>query len=176
MFFVQTIVPAVFVFLAFTIGHLFVGSQGSGIYLPESNFDQTENVVPDEITEEVDPLTIDPATGQLLPDKYNYLKIENVFSGKIIGSEKLFSIELALLTKQSAILSDLFISALFEMEADLVAEITNVILEVEVSQLTTLEGRAVLTEKVRSHVNDYLETEGMTPGISEVFIINYNLI
>ena len=41
-----------------------------------------------------------------------------MFSGKIIGSERLFSIEVALLTKQPSIASDLFISALFEIEAD----------------------------------------------------------
>jgi hypothetical protein len=32
-----------------------------------------------EEMEDVDPQDIDPETGQILPDKYNYLKIENVF-------------------------------------------------------------------------------------------------
>ena len=78
----------------------------------------------------MNPIDIDPDTGLILPDKYNYLKIENVFSGKLVGSEKLFSIEVALLTKQPTISSDLFISALYEIEAHVVAEITKVILEV----------------------------------------------
>ena len=52
-------------------------------------------------------MDIDPETGLILPDKYNYLKIENVFSGKIVGSDKLFSIEVALVTKQPTISSDL---------------------------------------------------------------------
>ena len=98
------------------------------------------------------------------------------FSGKIIGSEKLFSLEVALLTKQPSIASDLFISALFEMEGDLVAEITNVILEVELGQLESLQGREKLTSEIRDYVNGYLEDEGMFPGITEVFIINYNVI
>ena len=51
--------------------------------------------------EEIDLTRIDRAG--LLPDKYNYLKIENIFSGKIIGSEKLFSLEVALLTKQPSV-------------------------------------------------------------------------
>ena len=127
--------------------------------------------------EEIDPTRIDPETGGLLPDKYNYLKIENVFSGKIIGSERLFSIEVALLTKQPSIASDLFISALFEIEADLVAEITTVILEVELGQLESVDGREKLTSAIRDHVNEYLEEDlDMFPGITEVFIINYNVI
>ena len=112
-----------------------------------------------------------------LKDLLNYLKIENVFSGKIIGSERLFSIEVALLTKQPSIASDLFISALFEIEADLVAEITTVILEVELGQLESVDGREKLTSAIRDHVNEYLEEDlDMFPGITEVFIINYNVI
>ena len=52
-----------------------------------------------------------------------------------MGSDKLFSIEVALATKQPTISSDLFISALYEMEPDLIAEITKVILEVSAEQL-----------------------------------------
>ncbi len=127
MILLQIVVPAVLVFIVFIVGHLFVSSDGSGLYVTEINFDP-ETVL--EEPEEVNPMDIDPDTGLILPDKYNYLKIENVFSGKIMGSDKLFSIEVALLTKQPTISSDLFISALYEMEPDLIAEITTVILEV----------------------------------------------
>jgi len=89
----------------------------------------------------------------------------------------LFSIEVALLTKQSSIASDLFISALAEIEADLVAQITTVILEVELGQLESTDGREKLTGAIRDHVNQYLEEDlNMFPGITEVFIINYNVI
>ena len=128
MFIIQAVVPATLVFVVFITAHLFVENEGSGIYLPDTNWDgDLEEIFPAE-EEEIDPLLIDPETGGLLPEKYNYLKVENVFSGKIIGSERLFSIEVALLTKQSSIASDLFIAALAEIEADLVAEITTVIL------------------------------------------------
>ena len=112
MFIIQAVVPATLVFVIFIAAHLFVENEGSGIYLPDTNWDgDTEEIFPVP-EEEIDPTRIDPETGGLLPDKYNYLKIENVFSGKIIGSERLFSIEVALLTKQPSIASDLFISAL----------------------------------------------------------------
>lgn len=176
MFLIQAALPASLVFILFIAAHLFVANEGSGIYLPETNWDGDEEEVFPVPEVEIDPTRIDPETGGLLPDKYNYLKIENVFSGKIIGSEKLFSLEVALLTKQPSIASDLFISALFEMEGDLVAEITNVILEVELGQLESLEGREKLTSEIRDYVNDYLESENMFPGITEVFIINYNVI
>ena len=62
------------------------------------------------------------------------------------------------------------------MESDLVSEITNVILEVEIGQLESLDGRNKLTNAIREHVNQYLEKEDMFPGITEVFIINYNVV
>lgn len=177
MFIVQAVVPATLVFIVFITAHLFVENEGSGIYLPDTNWDfDTDEVFPVPV-EEIDPSRIDPETGGLLPDKYNYLKVENVFSGKIIGSEKLFSIEVALLTKQPTIASDLFIAALAEIEADVVAEITNVILEVELGQLESVDGRKKLTNAIKDQVNEYLDEDlGMFPGITEVFIINYNVI
>ena len=173
MILLQIVVPAVLVFLVFIVGHLFVSSDGSGLYVTEINFDP-ETVL--EEPEEVNPLDIDPDTGLILPDKYNYLKIENVFSGKILGSDKLFSIEVALLTKQPTISSDLFISALYEMEPDLIAEITKVILEVSAEQLLAYDGREQLSLAIRRHVNEYLVGLDMFPGITEVFITNFNIV
>ena len=173
MILLQVVVPAVLVFLVFIVGHLFVSSDGSGLYVTEINFDP-ETVL--EEPEEVNPLDIDPDTGLILPDKYNYLKIENVFSGKIMGSDKLFSIEVALLTKQPTISSDLFISALYEMEPDLIAEITKVILEVSAEQLLAYDGREQLSLAIQRHVNEYLVGLDMFPGITEVFITNFNIV
>ncbi len=173
MILLQIVVPAVLVFLIFIVGHLFVSSDGSGLYVTEINFDP-ETVL--EEPEEVNPIDIDPETGLILPDKYNYLKIENVFSGKIMGSDKLFSIEVALLTKQPTISSDLFISALYEMEPDLIAEITTVILEVSAEQLLAYDGREQLSLAIRRHVNEYLVGLDMFPGITEVFITNFNIV
>ena len=170
----QTIIPAVIVFLIFIFGHFFISSSGSGLYLSEFNIEIDETL---DLAEDVNPLDIDPNTGLILPDKYNYLKIENVFSGKLVGSEKLFSIEVALLTKQPIISSDLFIAALAEMEADLVAEITKVILEVTYEQLSALDGRTKLTRAIQDHLNKYLADEkDMFPGVSSVFITNLNIV
>ncbi len=173
MILLQIVVPAVLVFIVFIVGHLFVSSDGSGLYVTEINFDP-ETVL--EEPEEVNPMDIDPDTGLILPDKYNYLKIENVFSGKIMGSDKLFSIEVALLTKQPTISSDLFISALYEMEPDLIAEITTVILEVSAEQLLAYDGREQLSLAIQRHVNEYLVGLDMFPGITEVFITNFNIV
>lgn len=170
----QTIIPAVIVFLIFIFGHFFISSSGSGLYISELNIEIDETL---DLAEDVNPMDIDPSTGLILPDKYNYLKIENVFSGKLIGSEKLFSIEVALLTKQPTISSDLFIAALAEMEADLVAEITKVILEVTYEQLSDLDGRAKLTRAIHDHLNKYLaEEKDMFPGVTSVFITNLNIV
>ena len=174
MILLQIVLPAVLVFVVFVTGHFFVSNKGSGLYVAEINFDP-ETILDEPV--EIDPMTIDPDTGLILPDKYNYLKIENVFSGKLIGSEKLFSIEVALLTKQPTISSDLFISALYEMEPDLVAEITKVILEVTFEQLTAHDGREMLTRAIQDHLNTYLvEEKDMFPGVTSVFITNLNIV
>lgn len=173
MILIQIILPAVLVFVIFVVGHFFVSNKGSGLYVAETNFDP-ETVLAEPV--EVDPMTIDPDTGLILPDKYNYHKIENVFSGKILGSDKLFSIEVALLTKQPTIASDLFISALYEMEGDLIAEITTVILEVSADQLLAYDGRENLGLAIRRHLNEYLVGKDYFPGITEVFITNFNVV
>jgi flagellar basal body-associated protein FliL len=175
MILLQIILPALLVFTVFIVGHFFISSKGSGIYITELNFDS--KTVLEEPEQEVDPINIDPETGLILPDKYNYLKIENVFSGKLLGSDKLFSIEVALLTKQPTISSDLFISALYEMEPDLIAEITKVILEVSAEQLLAYDGREKLSQAIQDHVNEYLVVEkDMFPGVTEVFITNFNVV
>ena len=173
MILIQIILPAVLVFVIFVVGHFFVSNNGSGLYVAEINFDP-ETVLAEPV--EIDPMTIDPDSGLILPDKYNYHKIENVFSGKILGSDKLFSIEVALLTKQPTIASDLFISALYEMEGDLIAEITTVILEVSADQLLAYDGRENLSIAIQKHINEYLIGIDMFPGITEVFITNFNVV
>ena len=103
--------------------------------------------------------------------------LSGIFSGKLVGSEKLFSIEVALLTKQPTISSDLFIAALYEIEADVVAEITKVILEVTHEQLTAHDGREKLTMAIKDHVNEWLvEEKDMFPGITSVFLTNLNIV
>ena len=174
MILLQIVVPAVLVFIVFIVGHLFVSSDGSGLYVTEINFDP-ETVL--EEPEEVNPIDIDPETGLILPDKYNYLKIENVFSGQLVDVDALFSIEVALLTKQPSVSSDLFIAALFEIENEVVAAITPSILDLHKSDLITVEGRQMLSERIREAVNRWLENEkDMRPAITEVFIINLNIV
>ena len=91
--------------------------------------------------------------------------------------DALFSLELALLTKQPSVSSDLFIAALFEIEAEVVAAITPSVLEVNRNDLVTPEGRAMLSDRIRETVNTWLETEkDMRPAITEVFIINLNIV
>ena len=174
MILLQIILPAVFVFVIFVVGHFFVSNNGSGLYVAEINFDP-ETILAEPV--EVDPMTIDPETGFILPNKYNYHKIENVFSGQLVDVDALFSIEVALLTKQPSISSDLFIAALYEIENEVVAAITPSILDLGRADLITAEGRRMLSERIREAVNLWLENEkDMRPAITEVFIINLNVV
>lgn len=172
----QIIVPFVIVVLGFAAGHFLYPAENSGIYIPELSIELPEEVVED-LDEDVMATDIDPETGQILPDKYNYLKIENVFSGQLADVDALFSIEVALLTKQPSVSSDLFIAALFEIENEVVAAITPSILDLKKSDLITAEGRQMLSERIREAVNLWLENEkDMRPAITEVFIINLNIV
>ena len=172
----QIIVPFVIVVLGFAAGHFLYPAENSGIYIPELSIDLPEEVV-EKLEADVLATDIDPETGQILPDKYNYLKIENVFSGQLVDVDALFSIEVALLTKQPSVSSDLFIAALFEIENEVVAAITPSILDLSKSDLITTEGRQMLSERIREAVNVWLENEkDMRPAITEVFIINLNIV
>ena len=63
MIMLQIILPAVFVFVIFIVGHFFVSNDGSGLYVAETNFDP-ETILAEPV--EIDPLTIDPDSGLIL--------------------------------------------------------------------------------------------------------------
>ena len=177
MFYLQLFVPAGLVLLMFGIGHSFVEVDYSGVYyeeileeIVEPNTDEAI-VSGGDLPEEVgaDGLT-------LLPDKYNYLKIENVFQGRLLDTQELFSLEVAVATYQTNVTADFFIKGIAEIENDLVAEITNMIVDTTAEQLTSVEGRILITEKIKSELNKYLVEEDFNPDIHFVYIINYNII
>ena len=60
MILLQIILPALLVFTVFIVGHFFISSKGSGIYITELNFDN--ETVLEEPEEEVDPINIDPVS------------------------------------------------------------------------------------------------------------------
>jgi|TARA_B110000444_G_scaffold52510_1_gene48488 hypothetical protein len=184
MFLAQIIAPALLVVVLFGAGHLFVQSKYSGIYTPAIitevvEADETEEVLSEAAARALsqEELTdVGRAELLLMPDKYNYLKIEYVFQGSVLGENSLFSLEVAIATKQPAVLSDFFIKALGEIEADLVAETTVLILEPTREQLETILGREEITNKILVGLNEYLEREGMRPNIDFAYIINVNII
>jgi flagellar basal body-associated protein FliL len=73
-------------------------------------------------------------------------------------------------------MSDFFIKALREMEPDLVAETTVLILEPTREQLETVLGREKITNQILVGLNEYLVREGMRPNIDFVYIINVNIV
>ena len=63
------------------------------------------------------------------------------------------------------------------MEPKVVSEVTNVLLDVNIENLETLDGRMVLTTKIKDHINQWLEDDqDMFPGITQVYIINFNIV
>ena len=177
MFYIQATLPAVLVVLAFTLGHSFVAVDYSGVY-----FEETEKVIEETVTVETQILDdgtevqLDENGLPLLPDKYNYLKIENVFQGRLSDTDELFSLEIALATYQTNVTADFFIKGLYEIEADLVSEVTTIILDTKSYEITTIEGRRVITQRIMDGLNTYLEKEGYNPDIHYIYIINYNVI
>ena len=133
-------------------------------------------IVETEILEDGTEVQLDENGLPLLPDKYNYLKIENVFQGRLSDTDELFSLEIALATYQTNVTADFFIKGLYEIEADLVSEITTIILDTKSYEITTIEGRKVITQRIMDGLNTYLEKEGYNPDVDYIYIINYNVI
>ena len=167
MYYIQITIPFFFVLGTFIAAHLFVAGEGSGVYIPKSDsFIVPEKIEQGEIRDGI----------SILPDKYNYLKIENVFSGKFRDKDQLFSAEFSILTKQQSVASDLFIERMREIEPEIISEITKVIVDVLYKELSTPDGREKLCSTIRDQINRYLEREEIPPEITEVFIINFNII
>lgn len=171
MFYLQLLVPAGLIFLMFGIGHSYVDVNYSGVYFEEILEEVLEAEAGDDVPEGVggDGLA-------LLSDKYNYLKIENVFQGRFFDTQELFSLEIAVATYQTNVTADFFIKGIYEIESNMVSEISNLILDTTNEELTTVEGRKLITNKIMNGLNDYLIEEGFNPDIHYVYIINYNVI
>jgi flagellar basal body-associated protein FliL len=63
-----------------------------------------------------------------------------------------------------------------EIEPEIISEITKVIVDVVYKELSTPDGREKLCSTIRDQINRYLEREEIPPEITEVFIINFNII
>lgn len=177
MFYLQLFVPACLVLLIFGLGHSLVQNDYSGIYFEEIieeavEADENEDLeIPEELPDEV------MGDGNLiLADKYNYLKIENIFQGHLLDTGQLFSLEIAIATYQTNVTADFFIKAIAEIESDLVSKVTTLLLDTMGAELTTVAGRSSITDKVKDGLNDYLIEEGYNPDIHYVYIINFNIV
>ena len=177
MFYLQLFVPASLVLLLFGIGHLYVEVGYSGVYFEE---DSTEILVSetgdDVLGEDELPVELDGNGLPLLVDKYNYLKIENVFQGRLLDTQELFSLEIAIATYQMNVTADFFIKGIYEIESNMVSEISNLIVDTTSVELSSVEGRRSITDRIMNGLNDYLVGEGFRPDIHYVYIINYNVI
>ena len=113
MFYLQIFLPAGLVVFLFSFGHILVENDYSGVYFIE----QSEELIEEENSEAPNTTEVNsenaPGDGNpVLPDKYNYLKIENVFTGRLLDTKELFSFELAIATYQTNVTADFFIKAI----------------------------------------------------------------
>ena len=177
MFYLQLFVPAGLVLLIFSLGHSFVETDYSGVYFKEV-VEEALEADDIETLETSEDLTDDvPGDGNpILADKYNYLKIENIFQGHLSDTKMLFSLEIAIATYQTNVIADFFIKALAEIEADLISVATTILVDTSSAELSTVEGRRLITKKIKEGLNDYLIKEGYNPDIHYVYIINYNIV
>ena len=177
MFYLQLFIPATLVFLLFGIGHLYVEVGYSGVYFKEARAEDLAIKTGDSVVDEEElTVELDDNGLPLLVDKYNYLKIENVFQGRLLDTQELFSLEIAIATYQMNVTADFFIKGIYEIESNMVSEISTLILDTTSEKLTTLVGRKSITDKIMIGLNDYLVGEGFSPDIHYVYIINYNII
>ena len=81
MFYLQIFLPAGLVLLLFSFGHTLVEADYSGVYFEE--LVEAENVQASSEAE-LDSEDVPGDGNPVLADKYNYLKIENVFQGRLM--------------------------------------------------------------------------------------------
>ena len=177
MFYLQILLPAGLVLLLFSFGHLLVQTDYSGVYYIEQvevsiDSESLQGLTDTESSSEAVPGDGNP----VLVDKYNYLKIENVFQGRLLDTKELFSFEVAVATFQTNVTADFFIKAIYEIEADLVSEISTLAVDTTSEELTTIEGRKIITDRIMVGLNDYLVKKGYNADIHYVYIINYNIV
>ena len=99
-----------------------------------------------------------------------------MFQGRLSDTKELFSLEVAIATFQTNVSADFFIKGIYEIESDMVAEISTIILDTTSQNLSSVEGRKLITDKIMMGLNEYLAEEGFNPDIHYVYIINYNII
>lgn len=173
VFYLQIFLPAGLVLLLFSFGHTLVEADYSGVYFEE--LVEAENL---QATSEAESDSEDVSGdgNPILADKYNYLKIENVFQGRLNDTKELFSFEVAIATYQTNVTADFFIKAIYEIEAELVSEISTIAVDTISNELLTPEGRKIITNRIMDGLNEYLVEKGFNPDIHYVYIINYNIV
>jgi len=177
MFYLQILLPAGLVLLLFSFGHLLVQTDYSGVYYIEQVEASIDSESLQGLTDTESSSEAVPGDGNpVLVDKYNYLKIENVFQGRLLDTKELFSFEVAVATFQTNVTADFFIKAIYEIEADLVSEISTLAVDTTSEELTTIEGRKIITDRIMVGLNDYLVKKGYNADIHYVYIINYNIV
>jgi hypothetical protein len=72
--------------------------------------------------------------------------------------------------------ADFFIKGIYEIESELVSEISTIAVDVNHNDLSTTEGRKVLTDKIMKELNEFLVEEGFNPDIHYAYILNYIII
>lgn len=177
MFYLQILLPAGLVLLLFSFGHLLVQTDYSGVYYIEQVEASKDSESLQGLTDTESSSESVPGDGNpVLVDKYNYLKIENVFQGRLLDTKELFSFEVAVATFQTNVTADFFIKAIYEIEAELVSEISTLAVDTTSEELTTIEGRKIITDRIMVGLNDYLVKKGYNADIHYVYIINYNIV
>ncbi|MDB4092477.1 hypothetical protein N9547_00895 [bacterium] len=173
VFYLQIFLPAGLVLLLFSFGHTLVEADYSGVYFEE--LVEAENVQASSEAE-LDSEDVPGDGNPVLADKYNYLKIENVFQGRLNDTKELFSFEVAIATYQTNVTADFFIKAIYEIEAELVSEISTIVVDTISNELLTPEGRKIMTNRIMDGLNEYLVEKDFNPDIHYVYIINYNIV
>jgi hypothetical protein len=108
-------------------GHTLVEADYSGVYFDEQLEELLEaESVKASSASELNSEDVPGDGNPILADKYNYLKIENVFQGRLNDTKELFSFEVAIATYQTNVTADFFIKAIYEIEAELVSEISTI--------------------------------------------------
>lgn len=164
--------PALITLLVFAAGHNTISPQSDRLDALNPPNTPIEIEAPPENTDASAQETDEDGFAIATPG-YEYYPYPSTIIGNVPGSNKLFSFEIAVSIFESPLNASSMMTTLEEREPQLRPLILAQAAELNEEVLLSREGRQLLSEKIKTTINDYLERWGYEPFIHSVELTSF---
>jgi flagellar basal body-associated protein FliL len=167
--------PALITLLVFAAGHSTISPQSDRLDAlnPPSPPIETEAVPENPENTDASAQATDEAGFVLATPGYEYYPYPSTIIGNVPGTNKLFSFEIAVSIFESPLNASNMMTTLEEREPQLRPLILAQAVDLDEETLLSREGRQLLSEKIKTTINDYLERWGYEPFIHSVELTSF---